>query len=120
LRWLEAVAERGGGNAGSLVLELPGGVKVEIKDGQRAALAAVLLRALANNPAPVLRVDHKHTCWPDDHVIHIAKRGGVVVNDVEAVGDPRKIRPTQPKHLQTCGAGLPVRLICPDRRLYFT
>jgi hypothetical protein len=47
LRWLEAVVEQGGGGASPLVLELPGGVKVEIRDGQQAALAAVLLRALA-------------------------------------------------------------------------
>jgi hypothetical protein len=53
LRWLEAVVEPNRGlasNCGdksSLVLELAGGAKVEIKDVQQAALAAALLRALA-------------------------------------------------------------------------
>jgi hypothetical protein len=50
LRWLEAVVEagRGGGdkNPLPLVLELPGGTKVQITDAKQAALAAVLLRAL--------------------------------------------------------------------------
>jgi transposase len=50
LRWLEAVVEQaqeaGGKNPLPLVLELPGGAKVQITDAQQAALAAVLLRAL--------------------------------------------------------------------------
>ncbi len=48
LRWLEAVVgelqDTGGKNP--LVLELPGGAKVQINDAKQAALAAVLLRAL--------------------------------------------------------------------------
>jgi transposase len=51
LRWLEAVVEkaqsRGDKNPLTLVLELPGGVKVQINDAKQAALAVVLLRALA-------------------------------------------------------------------------
>lgn len=51
LRWLEAVVEeaqgRGDRNPLALMLELPGGAKVQINDAQQAALAAVLLRALA-------------------------------------------------------------------------
>jgi hypothetical protein len=51
LRWLEAVVE-GAQNSGDknplpLVLELPGGAKVQITDAKQAALAAVLLRTLA-------------------------------------------------------------------------
>ena len=50
LRWLEAVVEAGqnGGdkNPLPLVLELPGGTKVQITDAKQAALAAALLRAL--------------------------------------------------------------------------
>lgn len=51
VKWLEAVVEAappsGGKNPLALVLELPGGAKVQINDAQQAALAAVLLRALA-------------------------------------------------------------------------
>jgi hypothetical protein len=47
LRWLEAVVEPKGGDKSPLVLELPGGAKVQIHDVQEAALAAALLRALA-------------------------------------------------------------------------
>jgi hypothetical protein len=47
LRWLEAVVESKAGDKSPLMLELPGGVKVEIKDVQQAVLAAALLRALA-------------------------------------------------------------------------
>ena len=47
LRWLEAVVEQKSGDKSPLVLALPGGAKVEIKDVQQAALAAALLRALA-------------------------------------------------------------------------
>jgi len=51
LRWLEAVVEHGQKTGGdknplSLVLELPGGARVQINDSKQAALAAVLLRAL--------------------------------------------------------------------------
>ena len=48
LRWLEAMVEEGqsGGDKNPLVLELPGGAKVQINDAQQASLAAVLLRAL--------------------------------------------------------------------------
>jgi hypothetical protein len=50
LRWLEAVVEErqnsGDKNPLPLVLELPGGAKVQITDAKQAALAAVLLRAL--------------------------------------------------------------------------
>jgi len=50
LRWLEAVVEQaqeaGGKNPRALVLELPGGAKVQIADARQAGLAAVLLRAL--------------------------------------------------------------------------
>lgn len=45
-RWLEAVVEEvpaGGG----LMLQLPGGVRVEVGDQKQAALAALLVRALA-------------------------------------------------------------------------
>ncbi len=51
LRWLEAVVEAaqssGGTNLLALVLELPGGAKVQIADVTQAALAAALLRELA-------------------------------------------------------------------------
>lgn len=55
LRWLEAVVEpnlglapnTGDKNPLPLVLELPGGAKVQITDAKQAALAAVLLRTLA-------------------------------------------------------------------------
>jgi len=54
LRWLEAVVEpnlglasnTGDKNPLALVLELPGGVKVQINDAKQATLAAELLRAL--------------------------------------------------------------------------
>jgi hypothetical protein len=47
LRWLEAVVEPGGGNQSPLVLEMPGGAKVQINNVKEAVLAAALLRALA-------------------------------------------------------------------------
>jgi hypothetical protein len=47
LRWLEAVVEQNSGDKSPLVLELPGGAKVQITDAGQAALAAVLLRTLA-------------------------------------------------------------------------
>jgi hypothetical protein len=54
LRWLEAVVEPNLGLASNtgdkdplpLVLELPGGAKMQIADARQAALAAVMLRAL--------------------------------------------------------------------------
>ncbi len=50
LRWLEAVVDQaqktGGESSLALVLELPGGAKVQINDAKQAALAAVLLQAL--------------------------------------------------------------------------
>lgn len=50
MRWLEAVVEgaRPGGakNVVAMVLELPGGAKVEIGNAQQAVLAAELIRAL--------------------------------------------------------------------------
>jgi hypothetical protein len=47
LRWLEAVVEPNSGDKNPLVLELPGGARVQIADAQQAALAVELLRALA-------------------------------------------------------------------------
>jgi hypothetical protein len=50
LRWLEAVVAEGQSSGDKnqlpLMLELPGGTKVQISDAKQAALAAVLLRAL--------------------------------------------------------------------------
>jgi hypothetical protein len=47
LRWLEAVVEPNAGDKSPLVLELPGGGRVEIREVQQAVLAAALLRVLA-------------------------------------------------------------------------
>ena len=51
VRWLEAVVEQaqksGVQNQGVLVLQLPGGVRVEIADVKQATLAAAVVRALA-------------------------------------------------------------------------
>jgi hypothetical protein len=49
VRWLEAVVEPNRGDQSPLVLELPGGAKVEIKNAQQAALAGALLRSLAKS-----------------------------------------------------------------------
>lgn len=49
VRWLEAVVEEGNRAKKPLVLELPGGAKMEIKDVQQAALAGALLRTLAKS-----------------------------------------------------------------------
>jgi hypothetical protein len=49
VRWLEAVVEQKRGDQSPLVLELPGGAKMEIKDAQQAALAGALLRTLAKS-----------------------------------------------------------------------
>jgi len=51
VRLLEAVVEQapgaGGQNPAGVVLQLPGGVRLEVTDERQAALAAVLVRALA-------------------------------------------------------------------------
>jgi hypothetical protein len=47
LRWLEAVVEQNSGDQSPLVLEMPGGAKVQINNVKEAVLAAALLRALA-------------------------------------------------------------------------
>lgn len=45
--WVEATVERpGGGGERALWVHLPGGARLEVRDGQQAALAAQLLRAL--------------------------------------------------------------------------
>ena len=49
VRLVEAVVEESCGDKKSLVLELPGGAKMEIEDAQQAALAAALLRTLAKS-----------------------------------------------------------------------
>ena len=47
LRWLEAVVEQNSDDKSPLVLEMPGGAKVQINNVKEAVLAAALLRALA-------------------------------------------------------------------------
>ena len=47
LRLLEAVVEASGGDRKPLVLELPGGARMEIQDAGQAVLAGALLRTLA-------------------------------------------------------------------------
>jgi hypothetical protein len=48
LRWVEARVEGAAvGSPGTLVLHLPGGVRLEVADAAQAMLAAQLLRALA-------------------------------------------------------------------------
>ncbi len=49
VRWLEAVVEPNSGGQLPLVLELPGGAQVVIKDVRQAALAGALLRTLAQS-----------------------------------------------------------------------
>ena len=53
VRLLEAVVEQaqgaGGQNPAVLVLQLPGGVRLEVADERQAALAAVLVQALARS-----------------------------------------------------------------------
>jgi transposase-like protein len=49
VRLLEAVVEEAGGEKKPLVLELPGGARMEIKDAGQATLAAALLRTLAKS-----------------------------------------------------------------------
>jgi hypothetical protein len=47
-RWLEAVVEQAQ-NSTVMVLQLPGGARVEMADEKQAVLAAVLVRALAKS-----------------------------------------------------------------------
>ena len=47
MRLVEAVVEENASDKLPLILELPGGAKMEIKDIQQAGLAAALLRTLA-------------------------------------------------------------------------
>lgn len=47
VRWLEAMVEQAQGSTGVAVLHLPGGARLEIHDGKQVAVAAALLRALA-------------------------------------------------------------------------
>jgi DNA-binding transcriptional regulator YiaG len=49
VRLLEAVVEDSSGDKKTLVLELPGGARMEIKDAQQAVLAGALLRTLAKS-----------------------------------------------------------------------
>ena len=53
VRWLEAVMEQvknpGGQNLAVLVVQLPGGARVEVADEKQAVLAAVMIRALAKS-----------------------------------------------------------------------
>ena len=49
MRLLEAVVEQNSGDKSALVLELPGGARMEIKDAGQAALAGALLRTLAKS-----------------------------------------------------------------------
>jgi len=53
VKWLEAVVEKaqipGGKNPLALVVELPGGARMEISDANQAALAATVLRSLAKS-----------------------------------------------------------------------
>ncbi len=46
-RWLEAVVEQAH-HSTAMVLQLPGGVRLEVADEKQAILAAVLVRALGN------------------------------------------------------------------------
>lgn len=46
VQWIEAVVERAQ-NPAAIVVQLPGGVRLEVVDEKQAALAAALLRALA-------------------------------------------------------------------------
>lgn len=49
VRLLEAVVEHGGQSPATVVLHLPGGVRMEVADEKQAAVAAVLVRALAKS-----------------------------------------------------------------------
>ena len=51
-RWLEAVVEQAQNSSGHtavMVLQLPGGVRVEVADEKQAVLAAALIKALAKS-----------------------------------------------------------------------
>lgn len=48
MRWLEAVVDRAKPSA-ALILQMPGGVRVEVADEKQAVLAAMLVRALAHS-----------------------------------------------------------------------
>jgi hypothetical protein len=57
VRWLEAVLAPVATNPGSprplpVILQLPGGARLELADGQQVVLAAALLRALAQPATP--------------------------------------------------------------------
>lgn len=54
VRWLEAVVEQAQNPGGKnlLVVQLPGGARVEIAEAKQALLAAVLLRALEQPATP--------------------------------------------------------------------
>jgi hypothetical protein len=57
VRWLEAVVEKAQGSGGqtqlALVMELPGGARLELHDVRQAQLAAALLRSLESpQPSP--------------------------------------------------------------------
>lgn len=47
VRWLEAVVEQAQGSEGVVVLHLPAGARLELHNGKQVAVAAALLRALA-------------------------------------------------------------------------
>ena len=53
MRWLETVVEQaqnpGGHNPASMVVQLPGGARVEVADEKQAVLAAVMVRTLARS-----------------------------------------------------------------------
>lgn len=55
MRWLEAVVDKAGLSTASaraaLIVQLPGGARMEIADATQAVLAAQLLRSLANPPS---------------------------------------------------------------------
>jgi hypothetical protein len=48
MRWLEATVDQAK-SAAALILEMPGGVRVEVSDEKQALLAAMLVRALARS-----------------------------------------------------------------------
>ena len=55
LRWLEAVADNTGAEAAparSVMLHLPGGVRMEVEHADQAALAAALMRAFSSTGIP--------------------------------------------------------------------
>jgi ferric-dicitrate binding protein FerR (iron transport regulator) len=56
VRWMEAVIDQAqtsaGGLGSSVVLELPGGARVELSDLKQVGLAVALVRALAQPPLP--------------------------------------------------------------------